>query len=319
MTEDTDTSKKQTLRSIYYDEDGFQSISNLYKEAHSINKHITLNYVKDWLAKQSIVQTKRKDTAFNSYVADHPLQQVGIDLADYSKSKDHNDGYAFIFVSVDYFSKWITAIPLKTKQGKDLVEALKQLLNEVGHFDTLVSDQEGGTNTPEFIKILNENKIRHIITSKPNGMVERAIKTIKDLIHTRIVGLKLEHERWIDLLPKVVKLYNEKRIHSTIGTTPRQARDPSNRLQVYLNIRKKAHFNKSYPVLRENDLVRTAIKKGALSKGHHPNFSSQVYKILRVNVHEDGTRSYLLNHPNKKMYYQWELRRVDDVQDKDTT
>ena len=314
----SDSVKNQTLREVYYGENGFGSTANTYKDAHRINPSITYDYVKEWLGNQSIIQTRKKDSSFNSYVADHPLQQVAIDLADYSKSKEHNDGYSYIFLAIDYFSKWIVAIPIKTKQGVDLVEALKKLLNDMGKFETLVSDQEGGTNTPDFIKILNENKIRHIITSKPNGMVERAIKTIKDLIHTRIVGLKLEHERWIDLLPKVVQLYNEKHVHSTISMTPRQAKDPSNRLQVYLNIRKKAQFNKSYPILHENDSVRTAIKKGAMSKGYHPNFSSQVYKVLHVNVHEDGTRSYLLNHSNKKPYYRFELRKVEAIEDKNT-
>ena len=87
----------------------------------------------------------------------------------------------------------------------------------------------------------------------PNGMIERAIKTIKDLIHTRIIGLKLEHERWIDLLPKVVKLYNEKHIHSTINKEPIKALDPNNKLQVFLNIRQKSQFNQSYPNLRDGE------------------------------------------------------------------
>ena len=152
----------------------------------------------------------------------------------------------------------------------------------------------------------------------PNGMIERAIKTIKDLIHTRIIGLKLEHERWIDLLPKVVKLYNEKHIHSTINMEPIKALDPDNKLRVFLNIRQKAVFNKSHPNLREDDLVRVAIKQKAISKGHHPKFSEQVYKILYVQIMPDGTRQYMLNHPNKKPYYRWELRKIEQSEDKDT-
>ena len=74
----------------------------------------------------------------------------------------------------------------------------------MGKMETLVSDTEGGTNTKEFINVLNEHKIRHIQSSTPVGMIERATKTIKDLIHKRILGLKLVNERWIDLLPNVV-------------------------------------------------------------------------------------------------------------------
>ena len=325
MAENTETAKRQTLRELYYGEEGFQSTANLYKDAKQINNNITYDDVKKWLSKQSIVQTQKVNKSlFNSYVADHPLQQVGIDLADYNKSKEHNDGYAYIFMGVCYFSKYIVAYPLKTKQGKDLTDALKNMIDDMNklskyQIETIVSDQEGGTNTPQFIRVLNENNIRHIITGTPNGMIERAIKTIKDLIHTRILGLKLQHERWIDLLPKVVKLYNEKHIHSTINMEPIKALDPDNKLQVYLNIKKEAHFNKSYPTLRENDLVRVAIKKKAISKGHHPKFSEQVYKVLGVMVMSDGTRQYLLNHPNKKPFYRFELRKVEQSEDKDTT
>ena len=127
MADNTETAKNQTLRELYYGEDGFQSTANLYKDAKKINNNITYDDVKTWLSKQSIVQTQKVNkTLFNSYVADHPLQQVGVDLADYNKSKEHNDGYSYIFMGICYFSKYLVAYPIKTKQGKDLTEALKK-------------------------------------------------------------------------------------------------------------------------------------------------------------------------------------------------
>ena len=186
--------KSQTLKQIWYGEDGFMSATNLYKDAKQEDDSITYACVKEWLSKQSSIQTFTKRKLFNSYVADHPLQQVAVDLADYSKSTEHNDGYAYIFMAIDYFTKFIVAYPLKTKQGVDLAPALIKTINDLGKFETLTSDTEGGTNTAEFIRVLNQYKIRHIQSSTPIGMIERAIKTIKDLIHKRITGLKLEEE-----------------------------------------------------------------------------------------------------------------------------
>ena len=37
MADNTETAKNQTLRELYYGEDGFQSTANLYKDAHTIN------------------------------------------------------------------------------------------------------------------------------------------------------------------------------------------------------------------------------------------------------------------------------------------
>jgi hypothetical protein len=311
--------KAQTLRELYYDEDGFMSTANLYKDAKRANPSITYADVKEWLAKQSSIQTLTKRTLYNSYVADHKLQVVGCDLADYSRSKEHNDGYAYIFMAIDYFTKFIVAYPLKTKQGVELADALTKTINDLGKMETLTSDTEGGTNTPAFIRVLNQHKIRHIQSSTPVGMIERAIKTIKDLIHKRILGLKLEDERWIDLLPNVVKLYNEKHIHSTTGLTPRQALDPNNKFQVYMNIQSKAKFNMAWPTLRVGDEVRTAIKSSKMTKAHHPKFSTQTYKITNIDVQPDGTRGYfIVSHPNRKAYFRWELRRVESSEDKDT-
>ena len=103
--------KARTLRELYYGEDGFQSTANVYKDAKRINQNITYSDVKDWLAKQSSIQVLTKRKLFNSYVADHPLQQVVIDLADYSQSKEHYDGYSYICMAIDYFTKLIVAYP----------------------------------------------------------------------------------------------------------------------------------------------------------------------------------------------------------------
>ena len=51
----TDGVKNQTLREVYYGEDGFGSTANVYKDAHRINPSITYDYVKKWLEKQSII------------------------------------------------------------------------------------------------------------------------------------------------------------------------------------------------------------------------------------------------------------------------
>ena len=314
-----DTDKNKLLRELYYDEDdGFMSSSNLYKDAHAKDPSITAKYVSDWLNKQSSIQTHKKGKLWNSYIADHPLQQVAVDLADYNKSKHFNDGFSYIWVGVDYFTKFVFAKALKDKKSPELTEALKDMIKEMGQIEAVVSDFEGGTQSPLFIKVLNEHKIRHIITSTPNGQAERTIKTIKDLIHTRITGLNLPNERWIDLLPKVVKYYNEKHVHNTIGMSPKMALNKDNHLQVLINIRKKAQFKKAYGNLRVGDLVRTAIKKYSFTKGYSPKFSSDTFKITFVKVNADGTRDYLLNTNTRKLYQQHELRRVDAVETKDT-
>jgi hypothetical protein len=224
---------------------------------------------------------------------------------------------------VDYFSKYIFVKPIKSKQGSELTATLEETIPKFEHMapsykiGAIVSDQEGGTRATSFVRVLNQHGIRHIMSSTPVGMVERAIGTIKALIHKRIIGLKLDQERWIDMLDKVVNLYNNKLIHSTIRMTPRDALKPTNKLEVHLNIQMKAKFNRPYPELRKGDNVRVAIKKGSFTKSYHPTFSEEVYKVLEIHVDEDGTNEYLINNRNRKLYQRHELLRVTAVEDKD--
>ena len=49
-----DVAKDRILRQIYYDESGFGSINETYKEAKKLNPNITLEYTKQWMTKQKI-------------------------------------------------------------------------------------------------------------------------------------------------------------------------------------------------------------------------------------------------------------------------
>ena len=78
--------KEAILRQIYYDtEHGFGSIYETYKQAVKLLPSVTLNDVREFLAKQESRQLKAY-RGFSSYVAHEPLQEIQIDLADFTKS-----------------------------------------------------------------------------------------------------------------------------------------------------------------------------------------------------------------------------------------
>ena len=53
--------------------------------------------------KQTHKQTKFKYSGENSYVANHPLQQIEIDLIDMTSKASENDGYRYAVSGVDIF------------------------------------------------------------------------------------------------------------------------------------------------------------------------------------------------------------------------
>ena len=72
------------------------------------------------------------------------------------------------------------------------------------------------------------------------------VQTIKNMIHTRLDGLEVSKEKWVDMLPSVLKKYNNTK-HSTTGLAPNEAVKPSNHMEVWLNISNKATYNRRYP------------------------------------------------------------------------
>src|SRR5690606_15431629 len=52
-----------------------------------------------------------------------------IDLMDISRDAHHNSGYNWVFTVIDIYSRFAAGIPLKNKEGKTVLGAMKVLLN----------------------------------------------------------------------------------------------------------------------------------------------------------------------------------------------
>jgi ribosomal protein L21E len=78
-------------------------------------------------------------------------------------------------------------------------------------------------------------------------------------------------------------------------------------MNVLVNIRKQAQFNRTYEPLETNDLVRIYIKKTVQTKSRDPKYSKEVYKIIGKSGNQ-----YLINDHRKKVYNRWELFKVPD-------
>ena len=176
-----------------------------------------------------------------------------------------------------------------------------------------MSDREGAWESTEFVKLLNEHKIKHIISSSPPPFSERAVQEIKNMIFTRLEGLEIDKQNWIQILPAVLKKYNN-RLHGTTELSPIDARKPENQIQVYMNIRQKAQFKRKYPKLNLSDQVRTYIKPHTFKKGWDTSWSKEIYKIIHISA--DG-KQFLVNHNKRKVYNRWELLKIRGAEGKD--
>ena len=188
MSED----KNKIARGVYYDaDDGFGSINDTYKQSHRILNTITLTDVRNFLNRQKSRQTKTY-RGFNSYAAKEPLQEIQVDIADFTRSAEVNDGYRYAFVAVDIFTKIWHAVPIKDKKPAESILAVNEVLNKIGVMKALNHDNEGSWSSTGFIRLIHSHNIKQIITSTPPPFAERVVQTIKNMIHQRLEGLEIK-------------------------------------------------------------------------------------------------------------------------------
>lgn len=204
---------------------------------------------------------------------------------------------------------WV--VPIKDKRPQESIRAFKEILEKIGTPAQVLSDREGAWESTEFVKLLNQHKIKHIISSSPPPFSERAIQEIKNMIHKRLDGLELSKEKWVDMLPPVLKKYNS-RVHGSTGLSPNDARDDKNNIQVYLNLRQKAQFKRKYPPIHTGDSVKTTIKKHTFKKGHDSSWSKEVYTVTFIKDNQ-----YLINDNKRRVYNRWELLKIEGSEGKD--
>jgi transposase InsO family protein len=306
------TEKDRIIRQVYYDADtGFSSTAETYRDSKKILNSITYNDVKEFLSRQKSLQFKPY-RGYNSYVADAPLEELQIDISDFTKSSAVNHGYRYALVGIDIFSKMAHVVPIKNKMVNESIRAMKEIFEKIGIPKQIYHDNESAWSMPEFLRLLNQNKVKQIITSAPPPFAERFIASLKDAINKRLEGLEIEKQKWMEQLPKFLNKYNNHSIHSSTKMTPREATDPNHRLEVWLNIKSRATYARKYAPLKVGDSVRTFVKKTSFNKKTDKRWSEQVYKILAI---DDG--SYLINDPTRRRVFQrHDLLKIDAVEGK---
>lgn len=128
-------------------------------------------------------------------------------------------GYRYALVAVDLNTRKTDAEPIKNKQPKEVVEAIKKIFNRgiVQKPQYRVESDAGTEFKGAFKKYLDDSNIRIRYgkpgRSKQQGVVEAKNKTIGKAIMMYQTSLEQVHgERktdWVDILPKIIKIMNE--------------------------------------------------------------------------------------------------------------
>ena len=213
-----------------------------------------------------------------------------LDLKDYGP--ENNRGYRYVLVTIDNFSKFGWTIPLKNTNAQTIKDSFENILISSKRSPNLIETDRGKefyNNIFQDFLIKNNNKLYSRNTSYGAVFAERFNRTIRDLL--KKIVFEQGDAKWIDILPKITKQYNN-RIHSSTKLTPIQASLKKNESFVYKNLLDKR--KKIKPKLQMNDLVRVVDLKRTFSKGDTTNWSYKLYKITEII--NDTIPSYKINN-----------------------
>ena len=285
----------------------FGGIEGLLLSAKKEDPTVTKKDVIHFLEKQecyTLHKNTRKKFLRRKILAPKPGVIASCDLADVTLLSDSNDGYKYILIFIDIFSRFAQARPVKRKDGVTIASALKDIL-ESGFFDKLRrlnSDEGREFYNKNVNRILTEKGIILYSTSSREikaSLAERLIRTIKGKLYRYMSHNNTR--RYIDILPTIIDSYNNS-AHRSLGNkqTPFQV----HLLSDYHDIKRQFNHMFKYPSHHINSvssdlplgqLVRIADEKRnhIFRRGYTVQNTIEIFRIKKIDQKHKPTVYYL--------------------------
>ena len=160
-------------------------------------------------------------------------------------------------------------------------------------------------------KLMHDLGINHYSTHSDlkASIVERLNRTIKNKMYQRFTALG--HYKWVNLLPSLMKKYNNTP-HRSIGTTPTKAKHNVKAVRAFMQSHLKVRLKK--PRFAVGDKVRISKVKGAFRKGYLASWSNEIHEIESVRRKSTDPVTYTLKGIDGTFYEQELLKTsIPDV------
>ena len=236
-------------------------------------------------------------------------------MADLSALKDVNEGFKYLLLVIDTFSKYGWIVPLINKKAATTAEALKKIMSEEGKLKRKpekIWTDKGKEFKGEFTKLLKTYDIElyHTENEEKSSIVERWIRTMKDKMWKHFTDSRTY--TYMNVLPDLVEDYNNT-VHSSIKMTPVEASKKKNELTVWRNLYPN-RFKKSRltPKFSVGDVVRINKKKKVFEKGYTTRWTEEIFMIKEIR--DTNPITYILEDLQgeeiKGSFYEPELQKT---------
>ena len=311
---------------LYYDPAEPSAFATLQKLRNAVSQRTGKKAhadIRSWLLKQdayTLHRSVRKRFLRNPYTVNNINDVWECDLVDVQSLAKYNDGVRYLLTVIDVFSKFLHIVPLQSKTGKAVTEAFRSVFNDPRYSKPIRkrpvwvrTDRGKEFSNKTFQDMLKSEGIQFQICKNPDvkcSVIERAHRTIRDRLY-RYFTYKNSY-RFNDVLQKFVRGYNAT-VHGTTGMAPALVTD-SDVLAIWQ--RMNARLGK-IPIarlkFRVGQHVRISKEKMKFAKGAEQNYSTEVFRIIKV-IRRTPRPVYELEDLNRKIiegqFYNEELTPV---------
>ena len=325
---------KEHLNSIYFDVKNPISYAGPTKTYRFLKKEgkykVGLSAIKQWLQDidaYSLQRPQRYNVKTNRVISQGIDFLWDADLADVGSLSEENDGFKFLLISIDVFSRYAWVRPLKNKKHDSIVDALKDIFQD-GRIPTELRTDKGKEWINKWTKqYLKRKGVHHYVTQNVThaNYAERFIRTLKTLMYRYFTHNRTY--RYIEVLPDIVRNYNNRPHRSLDGLSPSDVDKENEDMlwkTLYVDVMKPSVVKKKEQKPRKRfkfkvgDYVRLAAIKHAFQKDYEQKWTEEVFLVNRRFLRQGIPVYKVMDYdkdPVEGTFYETELQRVNKSRD----
>jgi transposase InsO family protein len=222
-----------------------------------------------------------------------------------------NRGYKYMLNVIDTFSKFAWIEPLKKKDGKSVAEAFSKIIKKSSKPPKLLHTDAGKEFiNKDFQGVLDKYDIKMYQTFSEikSSIVERFNRTINEKLKVRFEIN--QNDIWIDEIDSILKEYNYKDFHRTIGMKPCEVSE-KNEKEILERMFPPKKFTEK-PVFRIGEKVRIHAYKKIFDNKYKNNWTNEIFIVDKIYFTEPITYSIhdLNNEQIMGKFYRYELQKT---------